>query len=65
MRRVWLVIGAVVVVVGVVWTLQGLNILGGSPMSGHAIFAVVGPIVGLAGLALVGVSRLWRRAPSA
>lgn len=67
MRWVWLIIGILVVAIGVVWTLQGLNILGGSAMSGHIIFAVIGPIVALIGLALVGVGTgvLRRRAPSA
>lgn len=53
MRWVWLIIGVLAVLTGIVWTLQGLNILGGSGMSGHLIFAIVGPIVGLVGLALV------------
>lgn len=67
MRWVWLVIGVLVVAIGVVWTLQGLNILGGSVMSGHLIFAVIGPLVGIIGLALIGIGAgvLRRRAPSA
>lgn len=65
MRWVWLIVGVLVVAVGVVWTLQGLNILGGSAMSGDIIFAVIGPIVGIIGLALVGVGVLRRRAPIA
>jgi hypothetical protein len=54
MRVVWLVIGVLAVLVGVVWTLQGLNILGGSAMSGKIIFSVIGVIVALVGLALIG-----------
>jgi hypothetical protein len=60
MRWIWLVVGVLVVAVGIVWTLQGLNILGGSAMSGHAIFAVLGPMVLALGLAVVGVG-VWRR----
>jgi hypothetical protein len=37
---------------GVVWTLQGLDVLGGSAMSGVTLWAVVGPLVAAAGLAL-------------
>jgi hypothetical protein len=48
-----------------VWTLQGLNVIGGSAMSGHAIFAVIGPIVSIGGLILVGVGILQSRAPTA
>ncbi len=65
MRWVWLIIGVIAVAVGIVWTLQGLNILGGSVMSGHAIYAVVGLIVAVIGLVLVGVGIWRRRAPSA
>jgi RsiW-degrading membrane proteinase PrsW (M82 family) len=65
MRWVWLVIGVIAVAVGIVWTLQGLNILGGSVMSGHAIYAVVGLIVAVIGLVLIGVGLRRRRAPSA
>ncbi|HUY75281.1 MAG TPA: hypothetical protein VMV29_00820 [Ktedonobacterales bacterium] len=61
MRWVWLVIGVLAVAAGVLWTLQGLNILGGSVMSGSHLWAIIGPIVGLVGLALIGVGLLRRR----
>ncbi|HEY7723077.1 MAG TPA: hypothetical protein VIB11_14660 [Pedococcus sp.] len=44
--------GAVLALVGVVWTLQGLGHLGGSVMTGVTFWAVVGPLVALAGLLL-------------
>jgi hypothetical protein len=44
--------GVVLALVGVVWTLQGLGHLGGSAMSGVTFWAVVGPLVALAGLLL-------------
>jgi hypothetical protein len=50
-------------VTGLVWTLQGLNVLGGSPMSGNTVWAVVGPIVAVAGVVLVGLA-VRRRIPS-
>ncbi|OLE21703.1 MAG: hypothetical protein AUG44_26825 [Actinobacteria bacterium 13_1_20CM_3_71_11] len=58
----WVVVGALLVVVGGVWTLQGLNVMGGSAMSGVTLWAVIGPIVALAGLALavVGARQLRR-----
>ena len=52
-RIVMLVIGGLLFVAGVVWTLQGLDILGGSGMSGHAVWAVIGPIVAIVGAVLV------------
>lgn len=64
MRMVWLVIGALAVLVGIVWTLQGLGILGGSVMSGQTAFAVIGPIVGLIGLVLIGIGVRQSRSPT-
>lgn len=48
-----LVIGALLVLAGIIWTLQGLDLLGGSGMSGHAIWAVIGPIVAVVGAVLL------------
>ena len=62
----WIVIGALVVLVGTVWTLQGLNVIGGSVMSGKVLWAVLGPIVGVVGLLLIvlGVRSLGRGTPA-
>jgi len=68
MRWTWLVLGVLAVAAGGVWTLQGLNVLGGSVMSGKPIFAVIGPVIGIIGLVLVGVGLGVvgrRRSPSA
>jgi hypothetical protein len=65
MRWVWIVLGVLAVLLGIVWTLQGLNILGGSAMSGHIIFTVIGVIVAVVGLVLLGVGVQRGRAPSA
>ena len=46
---------------GVVWTLQGLDVLGGSAMSGVTLWAVVGPMVAIAGLALAASTYRHRR----
>jgi len=50
MRFVWMIVGVLAVVVGVLWTLQGLNIVGGSAMSGNSTWAIVGPIVAVVGM---------------
>jgi hypothetical protein len=58
MRRILVVaLGALLVLVGAVWTLQGLGIMGGSAMSGHARWALLGPVVVLAGVVLLGRTR--------
>lgn len=46
------IIGVVLLAMGALWTLQGLGYVGGSGMSGHVIWAVIGPIVAVAGLGL-------------
>jgi hypothetical protein len=48
-----LTLGLLAVVVGAVWTLQGLGYVGGSVMSGVTLWAVVGPIVAVVGLVLI------------
>jgi hypothetical protein len=63
MRWVWLIIGVVVTLLGLVWTLQGLDVMGGSAMSGKTVFAVIGPIVGILGVVLIVVG-LRRRRPT-
>lgn len=59
--------GALLVVVGVVWTLQGLGRLPGSIMSGVTFWAIVGPLVALLGVTLAmrgwGRDRSGRRRP--
>lgn len=51
----WLlvVLGVVVAAVGTVWALQGLNVIGGSVMSGVTLWAVIGPIVFVVGVILL------------
>lgn len=58
-RTALLVSGVVLVVLGLVWTFQGLGYLPGSVMSGVTLWAVVGPLVALAGVGLAVVG--WRR----
>ncbi len=48
-----IVVGIVIAIVGIFWALQGFGAVGGSVMSGSSTFKVVGPLVALAGLAVV------------
>ncbi|HWM99412.1 MAG TPA: hypothetical protein VNO54_20410 [Streptosporangiaceae bacterium] len=53
MRRIALVgVGFLLMLAGVVFTLQGVGVLGGSVMSGVTFWAVAGPVIALAGLVL-------------
>ncbi len=45
-----LIIGIVLIVLGVVWFLQGIGAFGGSGMSGVAFWAVVGAVILVVGL---------------
>jgi hypothetical protein len=38
-------LGALLILVGAVWILQGMDVLGGSGMSGEAVWAVIGVVV--------------------
>ena len=56
-------LGALMIVVGGIWTLQGVGVLPGSVMSGVTLWAILGPIVALVGVALLawGIARRRRR----
>jgi len=56
-----LVGGLLLCLVGVVWILQGLDIAGGSGMSGHAIWAVFGAVLVVLGAMLLRAARVARR----
>jgi uncharacterized membrane protein YeaQ/YmgE (transglycosylase-associated protein family) len=47
------VAGVVGILLGVIWILQGLNIRKGDGMSGHGIWAVLGAVLVLLGIALL------------
>jgi hypothetical protein len=48
--------GSLITLAGVIFTLQGVGVIGGSFMSGTTTWAVVGPIIALAGLALIALA---------
>jgi hypothetical protein len=52
-------VGFLLVLSGAVWFLQGIDVLGGSSMSGQTAWAVIGPITALVGIALIRFG--WRR----
>jgi hypothetical protein len=47
------IVGAVLLVVGLVWIGQGVGAIGGSFMTGQAVWAVFGGIAVVFGLALI------------
>lgn len=59
-RVVGLVAAVLMVLVGGLWTLQGLGYVGGSSMTGSRTWAVIGPLVAGLGVALA-ITVLGRR----
>ena len=54
-KPLWVVAGVVLVLTGLVWSLQGFGVIEGSAMSDTTTWSVIGPIVVLLGAALT-----WR-----
>ena len=46
-------LGVLLVLVGLIWTFQGLGVISGSVMSGVTLWAIIGPIVAILGIWLV------------
>jgi hypothetical protein len=63
-KTLLIVVGVLITVAGVVFTLQGLDLLGGSVMSGVTFWAVVGPLIAVAGIGLAAAGLLYRRPAS-
>lgn len=52
------VFGVLLAASGLIWTLQGIGVLGGSPMSNTTTWSIIGPITVLIGLAIA--YQAWR-----
>ncbi|GAA1828636.1 hypothetical protein [Agromyces salentinus] len=65
MNWLLIVLGGLLTLSGLIWTLQGVGILPGSAMSGVTLWAIVGPIVAVVGIALLawGIARRRRARP--
>lgn len=46
-------LGVLLVLMGVTFTLQGLGYLAGSAMTGATLWAIIGPLIAVAGVILV------------
>jgi hypothetical protein len=62
-KPVLITIGVVVALLGLLFTLQGLGVVGGSAMSGSALWAVLGPIIAIIGIVLVAFGLRRGRTP--
>jgi hypothetical protein len=57
MRIPMMIAGVVLVLIGGVWILQGINVLPGSFMTGQSKWAVYGAITAVIGIVLIVLSR--------
>jgi hypothetical protein len=62
MRTLLAIAGVLLVLVGLVWLLQGIGILPGSFMTGQLKWAVCGAVSVVAGVLVIAVSRRRSRA---
>ena len=53
MRPLLIALGAVMVLVGAIWTFQGLGYIQGSAMTDQTIWAILGPLLAGFGVAVV------------
>jgi hypothetical protein len=56
-----LTVGVVCVLVGGIWTLQGLGVIGGSFMTNSPTWLVIGLVITVAGLAMIILGTRGRR----
>ena len=56
MRALLIALGAAMVVMGAIWTGQGLGYIGGSPMTDQTIWAILGPLLAGLGVGLMVVA---------
>ena len=57
MKMILMIAGVLLLLVGGVWILQGINVLPGSFMTGQTKWAVYGAITAVIGVALIVLSR--------
>jgi hypothetical protein len=62
MRALLIGAGLLITLAGVIFALQGVGVIGGSFMSSTTIWAVLGPVIAIIGLALVAAG--LRRRPA-
>jgi hypothetical protein len=65
MRWVLIILGVLVILLGLVWLLQGTNVLTGSQMSGHQRWIAIGGVLDVAGIVLIIIGARMRRKAAA
>ena len=65
MKVILTIVGVLLLLLGIVWFLQGINVLPGSFMSGQIQFAIAGIVAVIVGTGLIVYSRRRKGAPPA
>jgi hypothetical protein len=63
MKSLMLIVGGLLVLVGVIFALQGAGAIGGSAMSGVTFWAYAGPVVAVIGLVIAFLGVRQRSGP--
>ncbi len=63
MKIILTIIGVLLILMGGVWILQGINVLPGSFMTGQIRWAIYGGIAAIAGVALIVLANKKKAAP--
>jgi hypothetical protein len=51
-KPVLVTVGVIIAILGAIFTLQGLGFIGGSAMTGSTLWAILGPIIAIAGIVI-------------
>ena len=65
MKVILIIVGVLLILTGIVWFLQGIDVLPGSFMSGQLRFAIAGIVAVIIGIGLIAYSRRRMGAPPA
>ena len=65
MKWILIILGGLLILVGGVWALQGLNVLNQGAMAGHSRWTLIGGVLAAGGIVLVVVGALRRKGVSA
>lgn len=60
-KPMWVIVGVVLALLGLLWSLQGFGVIGGSVMSGTTTWSIIGPIVLVVGVAVAAAGVRGRR----
>jgi hypothetical protein len=58
---IMVLVGVLVALAGLLFTLQGFGVVSGSTMSNTRTWSVLGPIIALAGIAIACAGWIWRK----